>query len=82
MIRNKMDNERKLFEEQLKSVVGGDALEDFFKLLEGLGLAASKLKEGADTNTCPLCNAKIIPGAEKCTTEDILKHVNDVHNKG
>lgn len=77
-----MDNERKLFEEQLKGVVGGDALDDFFKLLEGLGLAASKLKEGADTNCCPLCNAKIIPGAEKCTTEDILKHVNDVHNKG
>ncbi len=77
-----MDNERIILEEQLKSVVGGDALEDFFRLLEGLGLAASRLKEGADTNCCPLCNAKIIPGAEKCTTEDILKHVNDVHNKG
>lgn len=91
---NKIENTKKLEDADLSKVSGGTnpdevngtsysiakALKDIGEAFDNLGNALQQIKTAIDTNTCPICNTIIVPGAEKCELMDLIQHVKAVHN--
>lgn len=93
MENNKIDNTRIIEDGDLNNVSGGLSAQDYEKAandiaatLKGVGVILEKfgdllqiIKTSLDTNTCPLCNQKIVPLAEQCELNDFLQHVKTTH---
>ena len=74
-------NIKQIEDDAIESVSGGTTVEDLKRdadcFFEGLG----EIVEATKINTCPICNQKIIPDAEKCGLEDFIHHYSAVHSK-
>ena len=57
----------------------GELLNDVGKTAQNVGSAISKLAVAVKTNTCPYCNNKILPGADKCSAKDFYDHYQIFH---
>ena len=58
------------------------ALQGVGIILAGIGDLLQLIKTAMDTNTCPICNQKIIPGAESCELMDFVQHIKVAHPDG
>lgn len=89
------NNNTKIIEESdLSKISGGlsaydyeKAANDIASALKGVGVIIEKLGDllliinnAMETNTCPICNQKIVPNAEKCELMELLKHVKETHS--
>ena len=89
------NNNIKIIEESdLSKISGGlsaydyeKATNDIASALKGVGIIIEKLGDllliinnAMETNTCPICNQKIVPNAEKCELMELLKHVKETHS--
>ena len=85
----------KIDDSDLEKISGGDftpqdcekAANEIAAALQGAGIILVRIgdllqliKTAMDTNTCPICNQKIIPNAEKCELMELLKHVKETHS--
>ena len=91
------NNNTKIIEESdLSKISGGlsaydyeKAANDIASALKGVGVIIEKLGDllqiintAMETNTCPICNQKIIPGAESCELMDFVQHIKVAHPEG
>lgn len=89
------NNNIKIIEESdLSKISGGisvydceKAANDIAAALKGVGVIIEKfgdllliINNAMETNTCPICNQKIVPNAEKCELMELLKHVKETHS--
>lgn len=91
---NKVNNTKIIEESDLSKISGGlsaydyeKAANDIASALKGVGVIIEKLGDllliinnAMETNTCPICNQKIVPNAEKCELMELLKHVKETHS--
>ena len=66
-------------DEQLKEIAGGNYGEDFWYAVKKFGNNYAAIREAIDTNTCPVCSQRIIPGAEACEATDFFAHLRSKH---
>lgn len=87
----------KIDDSDLEKISGGDltpqdcekVANEIAAALQGAGLILARIsdllqliKTAMDTNTCPICNQKIIPGAESCELMDFVQHIKVAHPDG
>ena len=86
----------KIEDGDLEKISGGLSAQDYEKAandiaaaLQGVGIILANIgdllqliKTAMDTNTCPICNQKIIPGAESCELMDFVQHIKVAHPDG
>ena len=86
----------KIEDGDLEKISGGLSAQDYEKAandiaaaLQGVGIILANIgdllqliKTAMDTNTCPICNQNIIPGAESCELMDFVQHINVAHPNG
>ena len=51
-------------------------------ILVRIGDLLQLIKTAMDTNTCPICNQKIISGAGSCELMDFVQHIKVAHPDG
>ena len=92
---NKINKSFKIEDSDLDKISGGLSAQDYEKAandiaatLRGVGVIVEKLGDllmiintAMETNTCPICNQKIIPGAERCELMDLLQHFKATHSE-
>jgi hypothetical protein len=92
---NKIENTKIVEDSDLNKVSGGLTAEDYQKganqvedVIKGIGTILEKfgdmlqlIKTAIDTNTCPICNQKILPLAEKCELTDFVDHIKAAHKE-
>ena len=81
-----MTDKNEILDEQLKEIAGGVTEDEIYDIFRGLSDAANSLaailqhiKTAAETNTCPICNEQIIPGASRCEYKEVIQHVKLFH---
>lgn len=86
----------KIEDGDLEKISGGLSAQDYEKAandiaaaLQGVGIILANIgdllqliKTAMDTNTCPICNQNIIPGAESCELMDFVQHIKVAHPDG
>ena len=87
----------KIDDSDLEKISGGDctlqdcekAANDIAAALQAAGIILARIgdllqliKTAMDTNTCPICNQIIIPGAESCELMDFVQHIKVAHPDG
>ena len=86
----------KIEDGDLEKISGGLSAQDYEKAandiaaaLQGVGIILANIgdllqliKTAMDTNTCPICNQNIIPGAESCELTDFVQHIKVAHPNG
>ena len=86
----------KIEDGDLEKISGGLSAQDYEKAandiaaaLQGVGIILANIgdllqliKTAMDTNTCPICNQNIIPGAESCELMDFVQHIKVAHPNG
>ena len=98
MEENNKNNYTKIIEDSdLEKISGGDltpqdcekVANEIAAALQGAGIILVRIgdllqliKTAMDTNTCPICNQKIIPGAESCELMDFVQHIKIAHPDG
>ena len=86
----------KIEDGDLEKISGGLSAQDYEKAandiaaaLQGVGIILANIgdllqliKTAMDTNTCPICNQNIIPGAGSCELMDFVQHIKVAHPDG
>ena len=86
----------KIEDGDLEKISGGLSAQDYEKAandiaaaLQGVGIILANIgdllqliKTAMDTNTCPICNQNIIPGAKSCELMDFVQHIKVAHPNG
>ena len=89
----KTKNAKKIEDFDLEKIIGGTTLDDtdsnleevielagnVGKTVQNLSNTLELVYKAAETNTCPFCNDKILPLADKCKPSDFLKHAKIKH---
>ena len=92
---NKIENAKKIEDGDLEKVSGGITSEDvkeagkdineaimsIANFFEKFGDLIQLIKTAIDTNTCPICNQKILPLAKKCELTDFVDHIKAAHKE-
>ena len=87
------DNTKIIEDSDLDKVAGGLSIQDYENAINGIAAALrgagtvlgnlsdvlQLIKTSMDTNTCPICNQKIVPLAENCELMDLINHIKIAH---
>ena len=98
MEENNKNNYTKIIEDSdLEKISGGDltpqdcekVANEIAAALQGAGIILVRIgdllqliKTAMDTNTCPICNQKIISGPGRCELMDFVQHIKVAHPDG
>ena len=56
-----------------------ETIKNVGKSVQNLGNTLELISKAAETNTCPICNKPILPGATTCQPVDFIRHAKLVH---